>query len=141
MSGARVGLKFRRVFLLVLAACLASLHCDDASARGGKGGSRGGGRPAGHVRHSVVGVGGMFVFNPFWGGFQPYPINPDDLEIVYIEQPKTPINPWYYCTEANGYYPEVDRCPGGWILVTPPPTVPASQDKPNAPDASSPPQP
>jgi hypothetical protein len=26
---------------------------------------------------------------------------------------------WYYCTEAAGYYPYVQQCPGGWELVIP----------------------
>ena len=24
---------------------------------------------------------------------------------------------WYYCREANGYYPYVKSCPGGWARV------------------------
>lgn len=50
---------------------------------------------------------------------------------VYIQQP-TPqappippasaaINYWYYCEKPAGYYPEVERCPGGWIKVPPTP--------------------
>lgn len=28
---------------------------------------------------------------------------------------------WYFCREANGYYPYVRQCPGGWERVSPQP--------------------
>lgn len=28
---------------------------------------------------------------------------------------------WYYCRDANGYYPYVKQCPGGWERVAPQP--------------------
>jgi hypothetical protein len=28
---------------------------------------------------------------------------------------------WYYCREANAYYPYVSTCPGGWVPVSPSP--------------------
>jgi len=28
---------------------------------------------------------------------------------------------WYYCRDANAYYPYVKQCPGGWERVTPQP--------------------
>lgn len=50
---------------------------------------------------------------------------------VYIEQaPPAPEAPspqqapsawWYYCAGAQGYYPQVDQCPGGWQKVAPHP--------------------
>ena len=42
---------------------------------------------------------------------------------VYIQQPGQPF--WYYCPEANGYYPQVQVCPGGWQQVLPEPPAPA----------------
>lgn len=30
-------------------------------------------------------------------------------------------NWWYYCEAANGYYPYVRECPGGWSRVSPRP--------------------
>ncbi len=46
---------------------------------------------------------------------------------VYIEQPAVaaPAAPvleagyWYYCREAQAYYPDVKHCPGGWQQVAP----------------------
>jgi hypothetical protein len=50
--------------------------------------------------------------------------------IVYIEKPVEPIkkmdtiesepsNYWYYCKKPGAYYPEVERCPDGWMQVVP----------------------
>jgi len=39
---------------------------------------------------------------------------------VYVERSDTiPEGPgtWYFCREANGYYPYVKQCPGGWMRV------------------------
>jgi hypothetical protein len=56
---------------------------------------------------------------------------------VFIERdplPATPMPPqqaapappqqlgwWYFCPGANGYYPYVRECPGGWQRVSPQP--------------------
>jgi len=46
---------------------------------------------------------------------------------VYVERdpPAAPAAPvwWYWCAEANAYYPYVKECPGGWQRV-PPQAVP-----------------
>jgi hypothetical protein len=39
---------------------------------------------------------------------------------TYIEQAPTP-DYWYFCPEANAYYPYVQACPGGWQPVLPQP--------------------
>jgi hypothetical protein len=33
--------------------------------------------------------------------------------------PGPPPTYWYYCHRPRGYYPQVQRCPGGWIPVVP----------------------
>ena len=42
---------------------------------------------------------------------------------VYIEQypgaPAPQSQDWYYCPNANAYYPYVKDCPGGWQRVLP----------------------
>lgn len=40
---------------------------------------------------------------------------------VYIEQAPAPGSNqyWYFCQQANAYYPQVSDCPGGWISVPP----------------------
>jgi hypothetical protein len=52
---------------------------------------------------------------------------------VYIERDPQPVAPaqqqpsqwWYFCTGANGYYPYVKECPGGWQRVAPQPPPPS----------------
>jgi hypothetical protein len=56
-------------------------------------------------------------------GYAPYyppgvvvPVSPP----VYIERPAAQDEPddwYYYCPEANGYYPYVKDCPDGWQRV------------------------
>jgi hypothetical protein len=36
--------------------------------------------------------------------------------------PAPPVQYWYFCTAANGYYPYVSSCPEGWKTV---PATPA----------------
>jgi hypothetical protein len=45
---------------------------------------------------------------------------------VYIERDGDNAAPgssdyWYYCADAQRYYPYVKQCPGGWQRVTPHP--------------------
>ena len=110
------------------------------------GGYYGGGyyRPYWGPRYSV----GVYLGPGFWGGYYPYygygpyyyppyygygpyyyppavatvPAQPQ----TYIEKgtaEEAPGSPsyWYYCREANGYYPYVKQCPGGWEQVNPTP--------------------
>lgn len=94
----------------------------------------------GHVRFGIM-VG------PYWGGPWHYPppvyyypayyppvvVQPQAPQ-TYIEQPQAPaappppapvaaapVNYWYYCATARGYYPYVRECPGGWQKVLPQP--------------------
>jgi hypothetical protein len=33
--------------------------------------------------------------------------------------PQTEQCYWYYCQNPQGYYPDVNNCPGGWMKVVP----------------------
>ncbi|RFC36744.1 MAG: hypothetical protein DID92_2727743521 [Candidatus Nitrotoga sp. SPKER] len=44
---------------------------------------------------------------------------------------------WYYCVDSNGYYPYVNKCPGGWLRVAPQP-APDSDDQPTVNNVSAP---
>jgi hypothetical protein len=37
---------------------------------------------------------------------------------VSVQQPTAPAY-WYYCADAQAYYPYVQQCPGGWLTVVP----------------------
>lgn len=91
--------------------------------------------------HSRFGV----VIGPYWGPsyYPPYPyyyppyyppvVIERQAPQVYIEQPPmpaappaapiaaAPLNYWYYCAAAQGYYPYVKECRGGWQKVLPQP--------------------
>ena len=49
-----------------------------------------------------------------------YPPSPP----AYVEREAPAQQPvwWYWCPSANGYYPYVKECPGGWQRVAPQPT-------------------
>jgi hypothetical protein len=67
-------------------------------------------------------------WGPGWRG--PYPYYPYYPVPPVIQQPPTEIyvqpapqaeepQYWYYCQESQGYYPNVERCPKGWLKVVP----------------------
>jgi hypothetical protein len=76
---------------------------------------------------------GWSVWDPFYYPYYypyryPYPYYASPTVVVpqqpeeYISSPEAKEEPagyWYYCKEANGYYPYVKRCPGGWMKVVP----------------------
>jgi len=92
----------------------------------------------GHGR-VVVGIG---FGGPYWGGrgwgypgpyyypySYPYPAYVPSQPATYIQQEVAPAAPasatpqgyWYYCSDAQAYYPYVKECPGGWQRVSPQP--------------------
>ena len=77
---------------------------------------------------------------------QPAPmIYTEQSEDPQINTQEAPINSgksaqgswWYYCVDANAYYPYVDQCPGGWLRVAPQPPP----DSGNQPSINSSPAP
>ncbi len=51
---------------------------------------------------------------------------------VYIERAQTDepaAASWYYCTNPQGYYPYVEKCPGGWQAVAPRPADATGEGK------------
>ena len=53
----------------------------------------------------------------YGGGYPP---------VVYIQQQgstrtttKPQTNYWHYCSNPEGYYPHIRKCPGGWMQVVP----------------------
>lgn len=106
-----------RAFLLVLLAMLMAGVATNASAHGPR------------VRFGVH--LGVPVWGPVWYP-PPYYYPPQVIVVppspppVYIEQAQdAPAESgqqyWYYCTSAQGYYPYIKECPGGWQKVLPQP--------------------
>ena len=89
-----------------------------------------------HARPSIhwgIHLGGPWVYPP--SPFYPYPAYPYPAYVprvyappepppVYIEQQAAPVMEagyWYYCNEAQAYYPYVQQCLGPWQKVAPQP--------------------
>ena len=78
-----------------------------------------------------IGIGIGPFWGPYWGPYAyPYgypPVVAVPSTQVYVQpsapaatQPPPPAY-WYYCDDARGYYPYVEKCPGGWRPVAPTP--------------------
>lgn len=105
--------------LLVLLACLLA---------GNAWADRGHWHPRSSVQFGIY-MGGPWIYPPYY----PYPVYPPRVYAppivvvppppVYVEQqqpvPALEAGYWYYCNEAQAYYPYVKQCPGSWLKVVP----------------------
>jgi hypothetical protein len=109
-----------RLCKIVLAAAVAaaSLACGTASAH----------------PHTRFGVDFVIGPGPWWWGppYYPYyyppvvvadPVYAPPAPVVQVPAPPTY---WYYCRQANAYYPYVSECPSGWEQVAPQPPAPSA---------------
>ena len=93
---------------------------------------RGGGGHGGHGGHGGRSSFSIMVGPGWWGWpFYPYypyyPAPPVVIEKepqVYMQQEES--NYWYYCPDSRGYYPDVKKCPQGWLKVVP--SVPPGEE-------------
>ncbi len=114
-----------------------------AYARGGYYGHYGGGHYGHHggdVRFGVyVGPGawwpgwwGPYGYYPYYPYYQPPAIvqPPSDLYVEPAPAPKAEEpRYWYYCQDPKGYYPDVKKCPKGWMKVVPPDNPPEEEEE------------
>ena len=70
------------------------------------------------VPRFVVPFGVPYAYPPVI--VSPPPVYAQPVPQVYV-QPSAPQSYWYYCDSAQGYYPYIQECPGGWRQVTPTP--------------------
>lgn len=101
---------------------------------GGHGGHFGHGGHGGHFEGGIWIGPGLGIWDPFYYPFYypyyPYPYYSAPTVVVPEEQeyispaPQQETGYWYYCKDANGYYPYVKSCPGGWLRVVPSRTPP-----------------
>lgn len=80
--------------------------------------------------HWGINLGVPWGYPPYYP--YPYPVYAPPIVVapaapppVYIEQqqaaPVMEPGYWYYCNEAQAYYPYVKQCPGPWQKVAPQP--------------------
>ena len=133
-SGVTWPSRFRRTrrVLTLLMVLLVTVASASAFARGGGRGHSGGHHFSGahidghHVGGPRVGFGIIVAAPAFWY-YPPLPYYPPDAVMpsappVYIEQGSAPDRPagyWYYCADAQAYYPYVRECAGTWQPVAP----------------------
>lgn len=123
----------KRLSLVAMAACL--LAANAWADRPGR--PYGGGHPHGSVQFGIH-IGAPLIYPPYY----PYPVYWPRIYIppvapvvmapppVYVEQqsasaaavPTLEPGYWYYCNEAQAYFPYVKQCPGSWQKVTPQPS-------------------
>jgi hypothetical protein len=118
--------------------CYAGGHGHGSGYGHGHGGHYGGYYP----RYS----GGIWI-GPGWGAVWPGPFYPfyypyypyryyaprvavEPREEGYITQSPGAEGDdfWYFCRKPEGYYPYVNKCPGGWMKVVPPPEAPQGEE-------------
>ena len=113
-----------RLIIIVFMSVLLSLGLTSGAFGAPGGGHFGGGHfhnGFGHFHHGPrVFIGGSLFF-PFYSPYYypydyPYAVSEPP---VYVE----PAQPsyWYFCQDAQAYYPYVTSCPGGWLKVVPAP--------------------
>jgi len=122
-----------------------SAWCDGYGGHGGGSYHGGGHYHGGGYYHGGRGYygyyGGYFGFPYYYPGYYPYyypyayptyPSYPDPS--TSTEPPVTygapEQNYWYYCKDAQAYYPYVASCPGGWMRVVPTPPPPGKEEIP-----------
>lgn len=66
-------------------------------------------------RHSGVIIGGPLFGPPI---FYSPPLHAEPKPPVYVVI-EPGVNYSYYCTDPGGYYPAIQNCPTGWLLVIP----------------------
>lgn len=79
--------------------------------------------------HWGINLGVPWIYQPYYP--YPYPayappvvVMPPAAPPVYIERQAAPVMEpgyWYFCNEAQAYYPYVQQCPGPWQKVAPQP--------------------
>jgi hypothetical protein len=79
------------------------------------------------------------VWGPGWWGPYGYPypyytsppvvIRQEPQEYMRQQTPQSEQQYWYYCTDPQGYYPSVEKCPSGWMRVVPTPAAPPEPEE------------
>jgi hypothetical protein len=89
-------------------------------------------RPPFFGRHPFFFGSGLFVPSPVAAAPSTYVYTyPTPVNVPYPAYGQSQPQYWAFCRSAQGYYPYVPECPGGWLPVLPtstPPPARASDD-------------
>ncbi|HXW68892.1 MAG TPA: hypothetical protein VEJ88_04730 [Dissulfurispiraceae bacterium] len=138
------------VIVVVLALLLVSTLPVQAAGRFYHGGFHGGGFRGGVWIGPGWGWGwgwnpwlwGAPYYYPYYDWYYPYytapPVGIQQEPQEYVEPAPQPEEQsyWYFCSNPQGYYPYVKKCPGGWRRVLPrsvPPDYESGRDQAPAP--------
>jgi len=76
---------------------------------------------------------GSYYYPPYY--YPPGAVSVPATPPVYIERgqetepaPQASAS-WYYCADPQGYYPYVEKCPGGWQTVAPRPPASSGEGR------------
>jgi len=101
-----------------------------------------------YYRSNYYYSGGIWIgpgWGPWWGAAWPYyypyysypyystpPVVIQQSPSEYIQRDQQPAETeyWYYCPNPKGYYPDIQRCPNGWIKLAPSEQPPSSDEPP-----------
>lgn len=124
----------KKILLLVFLGILTTtpVYADRGYRDGHGGGSHGGHGGGWWILPALI--GGALLYDLA----QPRPVYVQPPP-VYVQPPvddpgyapsvaPTPVQYWYFCPVANGYYPYVPSCPSGWqrVPTTPPTVIPST---------------
>jgi len=136
----------KRVIVIMVVGLVLGLSISSSAWCDGYGGHGGGSYHGGGYYH-----GGRDYYGYYGGYFgfpyyYPYGYYPYYYPYAYPDYPSYPDpststeppvtygapeqNYWYYCKDAQAYYPYVASCPGGWMRVVPTPPPPGKEEIP-----------
>jgi len=109
------------IVLVLIAGVVIPVYAHPYGGHGGHGGF-----------HGTIWIGpgwwGPGWWGPGWWGspYYPYPYYSQPPVVIQqqpVYQQPAPVEEeqtyWYYCPDANAYYPYVKNCPKGWLRVVP----------------------
>ena len=72
---------------------------------------------------------GRFFLSPYYA-YHPRKVEVPREPPVYVQRQNIELSAsgpqaryWHYCSNPEGYYPHVKKCPDGWLPVAPQPTT------------------
>jgi hypothetical protein len=77
--------------------------------------------------HPFYPYGPSYPYYPYYPYYPVVQLIPQLTSDIYVDEPAPPAEEilyLYYCPDPEGYYPQVGRCPKGWLKVVAPDNPP-----------------